>query len=264
MLAVSWAVLRFPPLLLLLASAAWPQTVPEVRLICLAPSPYTQRHDALRAGYGIVLSLERVAREYKLDFKVTYHDGVPALSHGDRARALLRGARTLVIGSSTWAQGSNWYVRRFFELANLESLEGVAATAWATAGGETTGGETAVADTLRTLMSMGAQVFGMGQKFMVFSTGERLAPREGDFRLLDCWYMEQFSKAIAVVTLAGGDREKASAMAQRLGYSPFYWDAFPKDEASLAPRYGDLLKQINAAADPASESWRNVRARFNH
>ena len=44
-----------------------------------------------------------------------------------------------------------------------------------------------IADTLRTLMGMGAQVFSLGQKSMVFPTGERFEPRtEGEFTILDC------------------------------------------------------------------------------
>src|SRR5262249_10175403 len=161
---------------------------------------------------GILLSLERIAREHKLPVRATFHDAVPSLEKPEQAKALVNGARVLVVGGSTWAQGSAYYLRRFFELVDAEDLAGVSATTGATAGGSHTGGEIVIADTLRTLMGMGAQVFMLGQKSMVFPTGERFDPRaEGDFTILDCWFMEQFAKNIALVALAGNDRGKATA-----------------------------------------------------
>src|SRR5260370_23652681 len=79
---------------------------PEVRLLSLAPSPYTSRHDSFRAGCGILLSLERLIREHHLGLHATYYDAVPALENADKAKALVHGAQVLVIGASTWAQGS--------------------------------------------------------------------------------------------------------------------------------------------------------------
>jgi hypothetical protein len=247
--------------LLLLTARAAAQGIPEVRLLSLAPSPYTERHDAFRAGCGILLSLERLAREHKLPMRATFHDAVPALEKPEQAKALVHGAQVLVIGGSTWAQGSAYYLRRFLELVDAEDLVGVSATAWATAGGVHTGGEVVIADTLRTLMGMGAQVFSLGQKSMVFPTGERFDPRaEGDFTLLDCWFMEQFAKSIAMVALAGNDRAKAAVLEKQLEFTPIYWSRFPKDEASLAPRFGALRDQLNRAADPKSEAYKRLRA----
>ena len=233
---------------------------PEVRFLCFAPSPYTGRHDATRAGLGIYLSLDRVIREYKLDLRASFHDGMPVFEDAEKGRALLRGARVLLFGSSTWAQGSAYYIRRFFELTNNEPLLGATASAWATAGGAHTGGERAIEDTLRTAMSMGAQVFSLGQKYMVFTTDERLGAPEGDFSLLDCWYMEQFAKTIAVAALAGPDRGRTAALAARLGIGHEYWRAFPASEKELEPRYGKLRDRLNAAADARSEAWRGLSA----
>jgi hypothetical protein len=245
---------------LLLVSHAFAQAKPEVRFLNLAPSPYTQRHDAFRAGCGILLSLERLVREHKLPLQATLYDGVPALENPEKAKALVRGAQVLVVGGSAWAQGSAYYLRRFFELVDAEDLAGVSATAWATAGGIHTGGETVIADTLRTLMGMGAQVFSLGQKSMVFPTGERFEPRaEGAFTVLDCWFMEQFAKNIALVALAGNDRSKAAALEKQLDFTPLYWTSFPKDEASLVPRFGELRDRLNAAANAKSEAYRNLR-----
>jgi hypothetical protein len=246
---------------------AWPEAGvaaddagPEVRFLSLAPSPYTGRHDAFRAGCGILLSLERVAREHHLTLRATFHDAVPALEHAEKAKALVHGAQVLVVGGSTWAQGSAWYLRRFFELVDTEDLAGTPATAWTTSGGVHTGGETVIADTLRTLMGMGAQVFSLGQKSMVFPTGERFEPRaEGDFTVLDCWFMEQFAKNIALVALAGGDRRKAAVLEKEIDFTPIYWTRFPKDEASLAPRFRDLRDRLNAAGDAKSEAYAKLR-----
>jgi len=246
--------------LLVAASHAACQDLPEVRFLNVAPSPYTQRHDAFRAGCGILLSLERLAREHKLPLRATLHDAVPALENPEKAKALVHGARVLVIGSSTWAQGSAYYPRRFFELVDAEDLAGVSATAWASAGGVHTGGEVVIADTLRTLMGMGAQVFTLGQKSMVFPTGERFDPRaEGEFTILDCWFMEQFARNIALVALAGNDRAKAQALEKQLDFTPIYWSRFPQDEASLLPRFRELRDQLNAAADAKSEAYKKLR-----
>jgi hypothetical protein len=246
---------------LLLASYVAAQERPEVRFLNFAPSPYTGRHDAFRAGCGILLSLQRLAREHKLPLRATFYDGVPVLENPEKAKALVHGAQVLVLGASTWAQGSATYPRRFFELVDAEDLTGVSATAWATSGGLHTGGEMVIADTLRTLMGMGAQVFSLGQKSMIFTTGERLEPRvEGDFTILDCWFMEQFAKNIALVALAGNDRAKAAALEKQLDFTPLYWTRFPQDEASIAPRFRELRDRLNAAANAQSEAYRKLRA----
>ncbi len=172
--------------------------------------------------------------------------------------ALLRDARVLVVGGSTWAQGSSYYIRRYFELANNESLLGASATAWATAGGATTGGEVVITDALRTLMGMGAQTFSLGQKYMVFTTGERLGTPEGEFSTLDCWYMEQFARSIAVAALGGGGRAQTAELAAKLGLQHEYWRAFPPSESAIADRYRALRRRLNAAANPESAEFREL------
>jgi 4-amino-4-deoxy-L-arabinose transferase-like glycosyltransferase len=240
------------------ASPPAAQAAPEVRFLCFAPSPYTKRHDALRAGLGIYLSLERLVGEHQLPLSATFWDGIPALEDGGKARTLLKGARVLVVGSSTWAQGSSYYIRRYFELANNESLLGTSATAWATAGGSATGGELVVEDTLRTLMGMGAQTFSLGQKYMVFTTGERFSPREGDFTTLDLWYMDQFARFIALAALGGAGRAEAEALAAKFDLHHEYWRRFPKNEAAIAGRYRALRERLNAAADAGSAEFREL------
>jgi hypothetical protein len=224
----------------------------------LAPSPYTQRHDALRAGLGIYLSLRELIDRRRLALRTSFHDGAPVYDRPEAARRLVAGARVLVIGGSAWAQGSSYYLRRFFELVDLEPLAGVSVTAWATAGGAHTGGETVISDIFRTAMGMGAQVFSLGQKCMVFTTDERIDPPEGEFTPLDGWYMDQFARTIAVTGLAGNDPARAAALARQLGTSPQYWTLMPKSEAALAS-YAKLVKRLNAAADHNSEAWSDLR-----
>ena len=241
-----------------IAAAAFAQGPPEVRFLCFAPSPYTSRHDALRAGLGIYLSLEQVIGEHKLPLRTTFHDGAAVFDQAEAAKRLVRGARVLVIGGSAWAQGSSYYLRRFFEIVDLEPLAGVSVTAWATAGGAHTGGDTVIGDIFRSAMGMGAQVFSLGQKYMVFTTAERLAPQEGEFTSLDAWYMDQFARAIAVVALAGQDPGRAAALSKQLGTTPQYWNLLPKDETALA-RFAPLLRRLNAAADAKSPEYRELR-----
>jgi len=164
----------------------------------------------------------------------------------------------LVVGTSTWGQGSPYHVRRFFEQTTGEFLGGASASAWATSGGAFTGGEVVLGDTLRSLMGLGAQAFTLGQKYMVFVTDERLdPPTAGESAPLDLWFMDQFARYLAVVALAGDDRAKAAALSGRLGVSPAYYQNFPRDVAGLQRRYGALRDRLNAAASPTSEAWRD-------
>jgi hypothetical protein len=246
-------------LFLALASlaAALAQPLPEVRFLCFAPSPYSHRHDALRAGVGIHLSLQQLIAAEKLPLRSTFYDGARVFDRPEAAKRLVHGAQMLVIGGSAWAQGSSYILRRFFELVDAEPLSGVPVTAWATAGGAHTGGETVIAGIFRTAMGMGAQVFSLGQKYMVFTTDERISPPEGHFTAMDVWYMDQFARTIAVVALAGNDPARAAALAKRLGTSPQYWNLLPKSEAALAG-YAPLQERLNQAAEPQSSAYREL------
>src|SRR5215475_13237823 len=181
----------------------------EIRLLCFGPSPYTSRHDSMRAGFGIYLLLQQVIRDENLPLKATIYDAFPSVENADKARALLRDARVLVVGTSTLAQGSPYHVRRFFEQTTGEFLGGASASAWATSGGAHTGGEMVVGDTLRSLMGLGAQAYTLGQKYMVFVTDERLdPPTAGAFAPLDLWFMAQFAQNQALAALTGHERAR--------------------------------------------------------
>ena len=235
----------------------------EVRLICLAPSPYSHRHDALRAGFGIYLLLQDVILEQRLPIRISYYDGSAFSNDRKRIAEVLKGPRVIAVGGSTWSQGPSLHVRQFFELAGGQDLSGVSATAWATAGGAHTGGEEVVSGILRSLMGMGAQTFTLGQKYMVFTTDERLDPPvAGAFSTLDLWYMDQFARTIAVIALAGNDRAAAEKLARHLGTSPYYFMTnYPPGEAVLR-RYGPLQQRLNAAADPSSDAYKQLVAKL--
>ena len=133
-----------------------PAPPPEVRFVLAAPSPYTGRFDATRAGLGIALELHRIAREHQLPLRIGFR-ALPMQAGRPEVAALLAGPpRVLVVGGSTWSQGSAAPLRRLFELGGEVSLQGVRATAFATAGGAHTGGEMVVLDSLRSLMGQGA------------------------------------------------------------------------------------------------------------
>lgn len=246
------------------APAAQPQPSDarvHVRFLCIAPSPYSNRHDALRAGFGIYLLLRDLIAAHALPIELSYYDASAFFEDTARIQAVLQDPDVLVIGGSTWNQGPAYYVRRFFERSGETYLGGVAASAWATAGGAHTGGEEVVATTLRSLMGMGAATFTLGQKYMVFSTDERLdPPTPGAFALLDLYYMDLFARTIAVTALARQDRNTARKLANALGASPFYYmHGYPTSTESLA-RYRPLQARLNAAADAASQEYEALRA----
>lgn len=233
----------------------------DVRLLCLAPSPYTNRHDSLRAGYGILVLLQRAIAEHKLPISVRYYDASEFYEDSDKIARAIGGAKVVILGASTWSQGSAFYLRRFLEKAGSQVLLGVSASAWATAGGAHTGGEMVILSTLRSLMGMGAQVFTLGQKFMVFTTDERLTPRNpGYFSRLDIWYMDQFARTIAATAMATRPGQSAAAWADKLGTSPHYFlkDYPPSDQ--VLSRYGDLQVRLNLASKPDSAQYRELRA----
>jgi hypothetical protein len=235
----------------------------EIRFLCFAPSPYSHRHDAMRAGLGIFLRLSRLIQEHQAPAKATFYDAVPALSDKTKAHQILRGAKVLVFGSSTWSQGSPYLIRQFFEYVGDEYLGGVAVTAWATAGGSHTGGEVTIADTLRSAMGSGASVFSLGQRYMVFTTDERLTPeKEGEFTLLDCWFMDQFARNLLLVAMADLDRERAAALSKTLRVKHQYYQDLPSSEAQLKKDFGELQRTLNRSADQESPEFKGLLKRL--
>lgn len=80
----------------------------DIRLIVLAPSPYTHRMDSVRAGYGIKGLLESHIQQLGLPLTVGFYDGVKRLDDVPGLTELFSNSpRVIIMGSSTWAQGSN-------------------------------------------------------------------------------------------------------------------------------------------------------------
>lgn len=239
-------------------------SVKRVAFISFAPSPYSNRHDCMRAGFGIYLLLDQHIKEHKLPIELSYFDGTTFLDDKKTITRVMNHADVYILGGSTWGQGPTYYVRRFFEQAGAVNMMGVSASAWATAGGAHTGGEEVVHSMLRGMMGMGAEVFTLAQKYMVFTTDERMSPREpGAFAPLDLWYMDRFSRWILVQTLAD-DRVEAKSLADKFQVSPLYYlqtgaGSFPPTDEELA-RYEPLRKRLNTASDPDSQAWKELVA----
>lgn len=237
-------------------------SVKRIAFISFAPSPYSNRHDCMRAGFGIYLLLQQHIQKHRLPLEVSYYDGSTFLEDQDKIKRVLNHADTYIVGGSTWGQGPTYYLRRFFEKAGAVNMMGTSVSSWATAGGAHTGGEEVIHSVLRSMMGMGAEVFTLAQKYMVFTTDERMSPREpGAFASLDLWYMDQFSRWIALQTLAK-DRNNAQKLAQAWRLSPLYYlqtgsGSFPPSEEELA-QYEALRTRLNKAADPKSQAWREL------
>ena len=224
---------------------------PEVRFVFAAPSPYTGRFDATRAGLGIALELQRMAREQQLPVRISLM-ALPSQAVRAEVRSLLEpGPRVLVVGGSTWSQGSAAPLRRLFELGGDVSLQGVRATAFATAGGAHTGGEMVVFDSLRSLMGQGALGFTAGQRLMVFSTDERLEQQPGQFTHLDCWAMGQYARELLLQAHASPDPVQTVALAGRLGVDLTYYRRFPRQPSDLGSQARSVCARINPLAAAA-------------
>src|SRR5262249_20358390 len=72
----------------------------EIRLLCFGPSPYTSRHDSMRAGFGIYLLLQQVIRDENLPLKATIYDAFPSGENAHKPRALLAAPRVAARGTS--------------------------------------------------------------------------------------------------------------------------------------------------------------------
>ena len=213
-----------------------------VRFLHFSASTATQRHDGHRAGLGIAGFLNALIREQTLPMRLEYVWALPSVADRAAAPALLDGADVLVVGSPTYGQGSPWFLRRFFELTTSATLWGKLGTAWATAGGLHTGGETVIADTLRSLQGLGACTFSFAQKSMVFGTNQKFLA-DGVFDLIDVWFMDQFARTIALQTMAR--RHPGENWAGRFGLEINYYRNFPT-ESGMPARVKEWRDALNA------------------
>ena len=227
----------------------------DIRLIALAPSPYTHRMDSVRAGYGLKTQLELRIQQLALPFTVGFYDGVRRLDDLTSLAELFGNSpRVIVMGSSTWGQGSNRYVRQLFEVLPQQSIIGTQASSWVTAGGAHTGGEVVAQDIQRSLMGIGASAFNLGQKLVVFTTEERDDIPAGEFTLSDVWVMDQFAQLILLQALQrrGPGLPNPETVQATLGFQIDYFTRFPLSQADFTKEMRQLRLFLNRAVNPSS------------
>lgn len=236
----------------------------EIILVSVSDSASTT-HDSMRAGFGIYLTLSDIISNYSLPITLSYYDGATFRDNSSAIESVLGKANTLLMGSETWLQGPPSHLRAFIEnfQRNID-LNGVAVSAWATSGGAFTGGEVVVNSIYRSLLGVGGTAFTLYQKEMVFTMEERDGRylqrceliKKHEFTPLDCYFMDQFSRVIAVNTLMGGSKETAKCLASVLQSTQFYYDDINPDKIQV--QFAPLQELLNAAADGASQEWKKL------
>ena len=122
-----------------------------VRVLHFSPGTATDRHDSHRAALGFIHCLRSADPESFPNLVCELVWALPSINNPARVQSLLTGADVVVVATPVHGQGSPWYLRKFFELTRGLQLWGTLATAFATAGGQHTGGEMALLDTFRSL-----------------------------------------------------------------------------------------------------------------
>jgi hypothetical protein len=240
-------------------SAASEKGQREIRLVCVAPSPYTRRYDALRAGYGIIKLLKFHIQKQGLPMETSLYDGAKRLGSPAEVKSLFANRPSvLLIGSSTWGQGSNRFIRQLFELVSDVSLIGVRASCWVTSGGAHTGGEIVALDIQRSLQGLGASVFSLGQKLMVLTTDEREELAAGQFALLDVWFLDQFAR-MTILQAVDTDAEREK-LRSALAFDVNYYQRFPLKSADYQTQVRETHRFLNDAAKPTSPERQEVMA----
>ncbi len=197
-----------------------------IRILHFSPSTATERHDSHRACLGIVHFVQEAIVEIHLQHGVELLWALPAITSKEQVHALLNGGDVLAVATPTYGQGSPWFVRKFFELTPGCAIWGKPATAFATSGGNHTGGEIAVADTLRSLQGAGACTFSFSQKTLVFGTNQKFA-RDGEFDLIDVWFMRQFARTLVLHAVLRDSPDAGTDWSGRLGLRADYYNSFP-------------------------------------
>ncbi len=225
-----------------------------LRILHFSPSTATGRHDSFRASLAFLWHTRAAMEAVLPSGRAELVWALPAITSKSTVHSLLSEADLSVIATPTYAQGSPWFVRRFLELGAGVQLWGRLGTAFATAGGHHTGGDVAVADTLRSLMGMGIATFTFAQKFVVFGAQQKFLD-DGTFELIDIWFLRQLART-AVAHLAGrnhpGGTEECVA---RWQLNTAYYQDFPKSEV-MQEELGELVERINQPlTDIAAYSW---------
>jgi hypothetical protein len=159
-----------------------------VRVLHFSPGTATDRHDSHRAALGFIHCLKSADPESFPGLVCELVWALPSIDNAARVQSLLTGADVVVVATPVHGQGSPWYLRKFFELTRGLQLWGTLATAFATAGGQHTGGEMALLDTFRSLQGCGACTFTFAQKLTVIGMQQRAMP-DGEFHPIDAWFL---------------------------------------------------------------------------
>ena len=215
-----------------------------IRILHFSPSTATGRHDSHRACLGIVRSVQDAVVELGLGHRVELIWALPAITSKEQVRTLLEGGDVLAVATPTYGQGSPWFVRKFFELTTGCAIWGKPATAFATSGGNHTGGETSVGDCLRSLQGIGAATFSFAQKTLVFGTNQKFA-QDGEFDLVDVWFMRQFGRTLLLHAVLRDAPDAGAETARRLGLRTDYYEDFPS-RAAAEQQLAALCDALNA------------------
>ena len=235
-------------------------SVAPVRILHFSPGTATGRHDSLRAAMGVAGFLREAAFEQRVDQPVELVEAYPAVASRDAVATALRGAAVLAVATPTYAQGSPWFVRRFFELSAGLAAWGTPATAFATSGGLHTGAEMALADTFRSLQGLGMATFTFAQKWVALGVQQRHA-EDGRFDLVDAWFLRQLARTMLLHAMAARERG-GMEWAARLGLETDYYRRFPS-EAEMRGWVGRAMDHMNAPLS-GPEGWEGLRGWSGH
>lgn len=214
-----------------------------LRILHFSPSTATGRHDSHRASLLFLRFVREAAGESGAAIDCELNWALPSIASKEMAQSLMTGADLLVLSTPTYAQGSPWFVRRFLELGAGLQLWGTLGTAFATAGGTHTGGDVAVADTLRSLHGMGMLTLTFAQKYVVFGAQQKLA-QDGEFDLVDAWFLRQLARVCIAQLLGARSIAPARVWAERFQLNTGYYNRFPKLH-ELQSQVGEAVRRIN-------------------
>lgn len=224
-----------------------------LRVLHFSPSTATGRHDSHRAALGFLSFVREAASEFAPEIRSELVWALPAITSAAGVAGAMSGADLLVVATPVYGQGSPWFVRKFFEQTRGLQLWSVLGTAFASAGGTHTGGETAILDTFRSLQGAGVCTFTFAQKLVVFGAQQKPLP-DGVFEPADVWFLRQLARTSVVQLMARGGA--GPEWAAKLGVDTAYYLDFPTPQA-LAERVGERCRRMNAPLvnGPAAYDW---------
>ena len=230
----------------------------KVRVLHFSPGTATDRHDSHRAALGFLHCLRAAAAGAIPDPRFELVWALPAIDDASKVHGLLTGPDLIVVATPVHGQGSPWFLRKFLEQTRGLQLWGTLATAFATSGGQHTGGEMALLDTFRSLQGCGACTFTFAQKLTVIGMQQRAGP-DGEFDPLDVWFLRQLARTCLVQLAAVRDRAEGGRLARRLGIDTAYYLDFPGPAAPVR-EVGRLCRWMNEPLrDPAGAYRRWTR-----